>query len=330
MMQMNEIHRILLSRPDRLGDMVITSVCLSPLRKAFPNAQIGMIGHSEMASLFERHPIVDTFIALKNDTEIEHAVKAFNADLSIHCDPNPIIAKACSQAKVPHRIGYEEDAPFLTRSYPNPKREGTKHEAEFVFELLEPLGVSYPETGLQVNVMSAPLPSLLALPDEFMVFHLGSHGNKARLPESLFLEVMPWLWEKYQVYSLLIGSDDEKNLNRNFCEKLNSPEWVHNLCGVLNPAELLTLLGKARGFVGRDSGPSHLAAAAGVQTFCYMPATRPDISLVRWKPLGPKVVVMGPHGTAHWWESTEKANRRVFNGIKSVDLKEQLAAILDR
>jgi ADP-heptose:LPS heptosyltransferase len=328
MEKLQEIHRILLSRPDRLGDMVITTVCLSPLRKAFPDARIGMIGHSEMASLFQKHPFVDTFISLENFAELEENIKAFDADLSIHCDPNMNVAKACSNAKVPHRIGYEEDAPFLTKSYPNSKKEGTKHEAEFVFDLLSTLGVSRPEEGLQVSVTGAPLPSTLTLPEEFLVFHLGSHGNKARLPEHLFLEVLPWLWQQYQVCTVLIGSEDEKFLNKNFCEKLNDPDWLHNVCGKLNPAELLTLLGKAKGFVGRDSGPSHLAAAAGVYTFCYMPATRPDISLVRWKPLGPNVVVMGPHGTAHWWESTEKANTRVFNGIKSADLKEKLTKIL--
>ena len=325
----HEFNRILLSRPDRLGDMVITTVCLSPLKETFPDACIGMIGHSEMASLFEGHPFVDTFIALDNFANLEKQIKAFQADLSIHCDPNTNVAKAGSNAEIPYRIGYEQDAPFLTKSYRNTKKEGTKHEAEFVFDLLAPLGVSTPKAGFQTSVTSAPLPSSLVLPEEFMVFHLGSHGNKARLPEYLFLEVMPWLWEQHQVCTVLIGSDDEKTLNNNFCAKLNNPEWIHNVCGMLNPAELLTLLGKAKGFVGRDSGPAHLAAAAGVHTFCYMPATRPDISLVRWKPLGPKVEVMGPHGTAHWWESTEKANTRVFNGIKSDDLKDKLSAILN-
>jgi len=62
---------------------------------------------------------------------------------------------------------------------------------------------------------------------------------------------------------------------------------------------LAALLHAARGFVGNDSGPSHLAAAVGTPTLALFGPT--DAAL--WAPLGPRVAVLsgpGPEAPDPW------------------------------
>ena len=325
---MTDLSRILISRPDRIGDVVITTACLPLLKQKFPNATIAVMANSVAAPLFYKHPFVDAFIALDGAAGPGDEIKQFAADVSVHCNPDLTAARLCQEASIPLRIGYEEDRSFLTKSFPNDKRKGVKHEAEYVFDLLAPLGVSCPDSPLEASIVAAALPAQVALPEAFFVFHLGSHGKKARIPERVFSDTAQWLWDKYSVHSVLIGGDAELGLNEGFCEQLKDPPWISDLCGKLNLAELLMLMKEAKGFIGRDSGPAHLAAASGAHTFCYMPASRPDISLARWKPLGSHVTVMAPQGKARWWENTEKANARILNGIDSSKLKDLLTPLM--
>ncbi len=57
-----------------------------------------------------------------------------------------------------------------------------------------------------------------------------------------------------------------------------------------SPSALAERLGTAAGFVGNDSGPTHLAAALGVPTVALFGPTPP----ARWRPVGAAVTVVAP------------------------------------
>lgn len=57
-----------------------------------------------------------------------------------------------------------------------------------------------------------------------------------------------------------------------------------------SPTALAALLETAAGFVGNDSGPTHLAAALGVPTVALFGPTPPS----RWRPIGAAVTVVAP------------------------------------
>jgi ADP-heptose:LPS heptosyltransferase len=73
----------------------------------------------------------------------------------------------------------------------------------------------------------------------------------------------------------------------------------------LSLRELAALAATARGWVGNDSGPTHLAAAAGTPTVALFGPTDPAV----WAPLGPRVTVLagaGP-GAADPWAGLDPA-----------------------
>ncbi len=62
------------------------------------------------------------------------------------------------------------------------------------------------------------------------------------------------------------------------------PGPTANLCGTLKPRESAAVLGRARVFVGHDSGPMHLAAAMGTMTLGLFGDANPPR---KWHPYGP-------------------------------------------
>ena len=77
-------------------------------------------------------------------------------------------------------------------------------------------------------------------------------------------------------------------------ERLSGDEQTQlaDVAAVTRPATLLDLLESYRGaggFIGHDSGPTHLAAMIGLPTTCCYVSTASDA----WRPVGPQVTIVG-------------------------------------
>ena len=112
--------------------------------------------------------------------------------------------------------------------------------------------------------------------------HPGSGGAKKNWPIDRFAELARGLSDVL----FLAGPAEEERLREieNACpgRALSSPGW-----------ELLVgVLALARGYVGNDSGVTHLAAALGVPTVAVFGPTDPAV----WGPRGPKVKVLRGEG----------------------------------
>lgn len=309
--------RILISRPDRLGDLVITTALVTALKRLLPDVRIALLIQPAFRSLVEDNPLIDAVLSVQDgsDAAMETEIRTFAADVSLHAHPNITVARACRRAAIPMRIGYVIEADQLTHALPDQRREGTRHEIDYLGDLLLPLALKINAAHLQPTLSGQPLPPDLGVHPPYAVFHLGAHATKATVPPDVFAAVAETVTASLNLSVCLIGVAGEFPKNAAFVKSSARADRIHNLCGRLNPAQTFELLRTATFFLGRDSGPAHLAAVAGIRTYCFMPATRADISIARWKPIGPRVTVLGPQGKARPWERTEAANRRVFRGI---------------
>jgi len=62
--------------------------------------------------------------------------------------------------------------------------------------------------------------------------------------------------------------------------------------GVFDLQELAALLARARLLVSNDSGPVHVAVSQGTPVLALFGRTQPGVNPERWKPLGPRDVVL--------------------------------------
>ena len=129
------------------------------------------------------------------------------------------------------------------------------------------------------------------------MLHPGAGSYRKRWPMTNFFEVEAVLKSDGLEPEFILGPAEE-----DLEDGLLHPErTVHALTDLL---DLVDLLKSAGGFIGNDSGPSHLAAFLGLPaTVIFGPA-----DFKRWTPLGRYVEIVRPVMACRPCFETEKAN----------------------
>ena len=142
-----DLNRIILSRTDSIGDVILTLPVAGVLKKEFPNVEILFLGRNYTRHIVESCTHIDLFIDWDEIQQSEPTVqmekfKAFRADVIIHVFPVPEIAHLAKKANIPTRIGatgrlYHYST--CNKLVPLSRRKSELHEAELNLKLLNPI-----------------------------------------------------------------------------------------------------------------------------------------------------------------------------------------------
>jgi ADP-heptose:LPS heptosyltransferase len=292
------IDKILISHLGHLGDVVMSTCVLQPLKKKFPNAQIGFLTHSATRVVVEKHPLVDFVHSLDHWYESgvwryyqtrrsalkEVRSQNYSASIDLGCHfPNAI--PFFTKAEIPHRIGYESGGfgPMLTHPFP------WVHEQRYVgfsyLHLLSGLGVdetSDPCSYYPLEMGSKPQ----GLPSNYIVFHPGSSSSAKEWP----LASWRMLAQKMSLLGRLIvitgkgmreaqnGALIAKNLSccMNFVDASSWEEFAY----IIQHASLV---------ISSDSVAVHLAASQKIPTIVLFAGIN---HLPMWRPPYPECQVL--------------------------------------
>jgi len=100
--------RILLSRTDRVGDLILSTPAIASLRRSFPNAQIRLVCSAYNKVVVERNPDLDSIETLPDGID----PRAFGArfrgevDIAIALAPRTTDIRLVGATRAPRRIGY--------------------------------------------------------------------------------------------------------------------------------------------------------------------------------------------------------------------------------
>ena len=291
-------HRIIISRTDNLGDVVLTLPMAGILKAHYPDCEIILLSRGIIAPVVEACPHVDRFLdwdRLKTASSEEQAkaLAETGADTILHVFPVRAIATAARRAGIPRRVGTSRRwyHLFTCNERVRFSRKGSnRHEAELNLQLLEPMGIDpdVPLPDLIDALQLEPLPEALERVKGYVdssqfnvVLHPGSRGNGKEWPQEHFISLVESLPE--DEYRLLItGSSAER---RRFAA-LSGHERTVDLMGQLDLTELIALVARADGVVASGTGPLHLAAALGTPTLGLFPTKQGSVGTNRWGPLG--------------------------------------------
>lgn len=298
-----DFSRILITRADRLGDLVLSTPVFDALRRKYPNAWIACLAFLENREIVEGNPFLDEVILYdKHGSEksfwgnlrFAGRLRQKKFDLVIHLHATNRMHGVGFLAGIPTRLGWNRRAEhFLTRPLPYFKKEGLKHEAEYNFELLKPLGISIPdqlETFFPLTDRARlSLDELLRqqriskdLP--WVVIHPGAGCVSKVWPAERFAHLMEEMAGRYSVQFFVVGSrDDRKRVEKIRC---GTSIGFHDLTGRLSLGMLAHLLKDAALLISNDSGPVHIASAVGTPVIAIFGRRQPGLSPTRWRPLG--------------------------------------------
>lgn len=311
MKPVGSIRTLVVARPDRVGDVILSSSCLPAVRAHFPDATLHWMVATRMHPLFSAHPLIDG-VMTTGEGSFWQRVSArrrefirLQPDALVLLQPDRAIEIAAWLAGVRTRIGFARPRcwpQFLTHAVPYRKSDGAKHEAENNFEVLSLLGVPMPgnfRPSLSPDPaargrLAARLGTNATEVSRCAVLHLAAHGTKPRVPMEVFAALAGWLKRERGLRLILIGTETDPPAAQ-LCGLAGlAKDDLLDLRGPADLAETAWLLGSAAFCAARDTGPAHLAAAQGCPTLVFFMDPRPLMAPRRWTPLGSCVEVLRP------------------------------------
>ena len=171
-------------------------------------------------------------------------------------------------------------------------------ERHYLYRYLSPLEA----LGADLRVR---VPSILPLPQEtaralelmekfdlhrnrFVAVHAGANFPGRRWQPERFAAAIDRMSTETELKVALVGGPDESDIAAKIMAGTAAP--VADLIGALSLETLLALLKEARLFLGNESGPMHMAAAAGTPVVGLFGLTNP----VQWGPVGVPSISLRP------------------------------------
>jgi len=297
--------RILVTRTDRLGDLVLSTPVFEALRRKFPEAWISALVFQENREVVEGNPYINEVILydkkgrekrLWGQARLALRLMACQFDLVIHLHATNRMHLLTFVAGIPRRLGWNRKCAWaLTHSFTDVKKEGLKHEAFYNFDLLEPLEI-YAEPGKVRAHFPLNEKNKRSL-DEFLA-QRGLEAGKPWVvlspsascpskvwPAERFAELADKISQSYGAECIVIGARADRGFTERVIQTAKQP--LHDFSGRLSLGMLGELLSRSALLVSNDSGPVHVANAVGTPVISIFGRKQAGLSPLRWGPLDP-------------------------------------------
>ena len=276
------------------GDMVLLSPFLRELRGLAPDARITLVTLPATAILFEHSGVVDRIATFAGEAPrllrpllLPRRARRFarrelrgGFDVAIvpRWDTDHRLATAVAlYSGAPRRVGFSEqstprrrtlNAGFDTLLTDVVESGGAVHEVERHLTMLRALGSERPSGRLALRLSdgdrrrAAELLRPVSGEHVFVALGVGAAHPKRRWPAARFAEVGRALQRELSAHVLVVGGPGDIAEQDAILREL--APGATGLAGRLTLRESTAALGRCALFVGNDSAPLHLAAAAGV------------------------------------------------------------------
>lgn len=295
-----EFRRIVISRTDSIGDVVLSLPVFASLKKCFPETETIALVTDYTSDIARSSRYVDSVITCgPNDPILSTCKKlrASNADAMLVLFPRFKIAAAGFLARVPMRIGtaYRWYSFLFNKKVYEHRRVSEKNEAEYNLTLLEMIGCREKVFDITLRVSEAALSSVNdflsrnCLP-RFVIVHPGSGGSAFEWGSDNFREVVKNVANTFGLNVVITGGKSEIPLCKKISEGIGN---AINTAGRFSILEFIALVSKADLFISNSTGPLHVAAAVGTPVIGLYPNSKP-MTPVRWAPLTDKKTIFTP------------------------------------
>lgn len=285
--------RIVISRTDNLGDVILTLPLLGYLKSVMPDARTYFIGKSYTQAVIEKCTHVDEFLDREEILKNPGKLREIHADTILLVYPDRAIAALARKVGIPKRVATSHR--WISWVYCNyrvnfSRQRSGLHESQLNFKLLSPFNLYYDldlrEMGALYGIEPAVRDHRLYLSDGHfnLIIHPKSKGNGREWHIDHYYELARSLSpDKYRIF--ITGLPPEGKIMRQEKPALFELPHVTDMTGKLSLDELMSFIRQADGLVASGTGVLHLAAALGKLAIGLFPPMKP-IHPARWMPIG--------------------------------------------
>ncbi len=302
------VHRVLLVRLRSIGDTVLATPSIFALKRFLPHAQIDILLEGWVAPLLSGFPDVDNVITLDRASVASRVQVArrlrqtrYDVAYNLHGGTTATLLTRASGAK--HRVGFKtyQYARLHNHLSPSPIMLWGRDKTHSVEQQLALVGwTGVPVTDRPSTCLGVSPEASAKIRDRLTAAGLNSNQSFALIHPAAAFATKQWAVEKFakviedlaarSIPSVILVAPSERVLGFEL-EKLSSAPAI--ILNDLTLPEVVALCGRARLFVGNDSGIAHVAAAMDT----------------------PSVVIFGSSNRIHWQPWTKAPSEVVFEDM---------------
>ena len=281
--------RIIISRTDSIGDVVLTLPMCIWLKKEFPETKLVFLCRAYTQDVVSCFKVIDEILVLEVLTSLHFSERneRLKADIIIHIFPNKRVASWAKTAKIPLRIGTSHrwfHWVTCNSKVSFTRKNSTLHEAQLNFYLLKPLGLTSIPDFNSINSVAAYItqPSQPAAKENpYIILHPLSQGSALDYPLQQYVHLAEELVKLgYSVY--VSGTSNEgKRIGTAF----DHLAGVTIVCGKFTLKEFIWFIQGAKALIACSTGPLHIAGIYNRKAVGLFTSRKP-MHPGRWKPLG--------------------------------------------
>jgi ADP-heptose:LPS heptosyltransferase len=290
--------RIVLSRTDRVGDLILSTPAIATMRRSFPQAHITMVCSRYNAVVMAGSRDIDELITTASDARPDTIGRELRgADLAIALAPRAHDLRIVAATRAPRRIGYTYARRYLTRfiahrwltellvSEADPDLADRnpalviRHEVDQVLALAQHAGARDIVRDLAVLVSDRDRAKVGDLPANPIIVHIGKRwGEAGSTPES-FVQLFRDLRALGRPLVATYGEDGAA-----LAEQVRDAGVADRVIGELSFPVWAAVFERAACVVTIDTGATHVASAMRRPTVVLFEYRYFQLSSQEWSP----------------------------------------------
>jgi heptosyltransferase-2 len=289
-------------RPDRIGDVVLSTPLPREIKKTFPNAFVAVLVRNYTKDIYLNNHYVDEIlvadeddISLKSFFKKVKEIRRYRFTHSLTLLPTERLNYLLFFAGIPYRVGVgHKFYQFITftRYVSRNKYIPLRHEADYCMDLARKIGVASNNLATEIFLTDEEKSEVEKRKIKYLngkKYLIGIHTTSGNSAPN-------WTVDQYNNLILKLAESDEIQV---VVTDNKIPKEITGIENVLYPNVELKLRDSFINFAALDilisasTGPMHIAAALKVKTismFCPMTACSPKL----WGPQGNKSIIVLP------------------------------------
>lgn len=288
--------RILISRTDSIGDVILTLPLCAEIKRIFPDATVLFLAAPYTIPVLKCCSAVDEIVDWKELSDAPLAIQKerlqdLNIDTIVHVFPKKEIARLAKMAKIPSRIGTSHRGYHIMTCNHRinfTRKSSSFHEAQLNFHLVRPLGFHELPSFDELNEDLSYFKPTVDLKDvrlntkrKKVILHAKSQGSAVEWPIEKYAALADQLVEAgCDVF--FTGTEKEGALIR---PNMKWSEHIIDTTGAFTLDELISFINQVDFLVACSTGPLHIAGILNKNCIGLFTPKRP-MHPGRWRPLG--------------------------------------------
>lgn len=292
---MKKKKRILIVRPDRIGDVVLSTPIPREIKKNYPDSFIAVMVRRYTRDIYLNNPYVDRILIIDDLPEEGwksfwtkcRELRKFKFSHSLLLLPTARINYLLFCAGIKFRVGVGHrlfQTITFTRSVHRNKYIPLRHEADYCMDLARKIGVMSNNIDTEIHLTEEEKGKVKGIRTELLgdkKYLVGIHSTSGKSAPN-------WKPETYKDLILELGKNPDVQI---VVTDNIIPDELKNIEGVLYPniglilRESILIFSSIDLLLSASTGPMHLCGALKVKTvslFCPLTACSPGL----WKPQG--------------------------------------------